>query len=174
MKKLLSIGFLGVLMVFVAVSAMASVYDGPYSGNDSESALELLYGPNIDLLAKYDDIEKGGYWNPGPNGFSVTLTNFKSGTWSYTGGYISGYKALYVVVKGGPQYKVYKLNPFDFSQNYGPTAWDTVGLLNPGGKQPDVSHISFYGKQVPLPASAFLMGSALLGLFGIRRAREKK
>jgi hypothetical protein len=92
-----------------------------------------------------------------------------SGTWEYTG---SDYTVEYIAIKAG-KFTVY------YATDGNSGEWNTediwVGRKKP--HHPNLSHISLYGSTlsaertipVPIPAAAWLLGTGLVGIIGIRR-----
>jgi hypothetical protein len=91
-----------------------------------------------------------------------------TGTWS-----LPGYLVDYISVKAAREFLLYKLPTPGASGT-----WSTLGLLTGGGKQPEMSHIQFYGTRgaeppvVPEPATWAMMiaGFGLVGAAMRRRS----
>jgi len=125
------------------------------SGNDKEASVEAalaaalgLTSIDLTLLGKSD----GGYG---------TAVSGKSGTWSVPG------IVSYLTVKAANSYLIFDAG------NAMTGSWTTMGILNNGGNQPNVSHISYWSgsvEVVPLPAGGFLLLTAL-GALALRRKR---
>jgi hypothetical protein len=150
----------------------AQACDGQFSGNDSAVALN-----NVDLFG-YDDwqfLQKkdigGGMDTSIDVGLSVTTTNgAQSGSWTVTSDLSSLYNNIAVVLKGGPNWVAYLYDP---AINGGD--WTTAGLINGGGRQPDLSHLSLYARAaVPEPTTMLLLGAGLVGLAGFGRKKVFK
>lgn len=92
----------------------------------------------------------------------------KSGTWSVSSW--AGIAQAMLVVKGADGFIAYLM---DLSATSG--SWNTLGLVNNGGKQPEISHLSLYTTSgpapIPLPAAGFLLLGALGGLAALRRRK---
>jgi len=139
-------------------------------------------------LAKFDVSDDGypaGTWLDGDapgdysGAFTITFTDGMSGSWTFNPNLVTGLGAnpvlfpSYIAVKGGDGYLIYTLDPTVDSVSGN---WSTEGLSVGSGNTPALSHISFYdtGTVVPLPAAAWLFGSALLGMAGIGARRQSK
>lgn len=138
------------------------------SGNDKEPAVESalaaalsLSSIDLKLLGKSD----GGYGSP---------VSGKSGMWS-TPDIVS-----YFTVKAANSFIL-----FD-GANLAAGSWSTSGILNNGGKQPTVSHISYWKtdqgtppdnqdppSSVPLPAAGWLLLAGIGGMAAMRRRRTR-
>ena len=80
----------------------------------------------------------------------------------------------FITVKAGNQFKLYQFTP---AVNSGD--WDTVGLKNNGGQQPNLSHMSLWtlsGQQseTPEPSTIVFLGAGLVGLGVARKFRAAK
>lgn len=98
---------------------------------------------------------------------ALDLTGTKSGNWSIDLTKLTGFSDFAIGLKAGNGYGVFALGD------------DTAGTWS---ISKDISHANLYGKTsspgptpVPLPAAAWLFGSALLGIGGIgyRRGTRK-
>lgn len=171
-----------ILALMATQSAVAMTYLGKVvSDNDPfPGDLKLTIGEvEIDspALAKWEN----GSWDPDSlEGYSSLFTvdggDGYSGEWTFTPA--SGFlEPHYLVVKASNEYAVWEITAAE-RQADGSLAgtWETTHLVNGGGNQPDLSHLSFYntGSEVPLPAAAWLFGSAMLGLAGIGYRRKAK
>jgi hypothetical protein len=98
-----------------------------------------------------------------------SVDKLSSGTWESS---LLGVD--YVTVKAGRKFSVFSVD------HLGSGEWNTFDITNKKGIPKDLSHISFWSKstpptppgdgaQVPEPATIFLLGSGLLGLFGFRK-----
>jgi hypothetical protein len=135
---------------------------GIYDGNDT--GIKTIDGLGVTMIGKYgvDDHSEdfGGFSISGPG---------KTGEWFNP----NNLKVDYITFKAGTQFIVYDVNSQTYSNGDGQW-WSTAGLLNDGGKQPDLSHITFWSKTpVPVPAAVWLLGTGLAGLVGIRRKMKK-
>jgi len=99
--------------------------------------------------------------------FALTDASGKSGTWNVLDDSIL---IKYITVKAANGFALYELS--GDGANSG--VFTTLGLLNNGGKRPNVSHISFWQagatSAVPEPATWALMMFGFAGIgFGMRR-----
>lgn len=113
--------------------------------------------------------------------FSITFNrDKKSGTWVLDAGYKFDPTKMYAfAIKGGNGNGENGIANIVYlmDTNFRGGTWKTSGLLNQNN-QPGLSHIVLLGTgnltAVPLPAAAYLFGSALLGMAGIGYRRKNK
>lgn len=110
--------------------------------------------------------------------FSITVnSDKKSGTWMLDKNYTFDPTHQYAfAIKGGNGDVPNLVYLMQTGSNTG--TWKTDGLFNGGENVPGLSNIRLLGtgelKTVPLPAAAYLFGSALLGMAGIGYRRKSK
>jgi hypothetical protein len=142
------------------------------SGNDHLDTVEAaiaaatgvdLSSLNLVLYGKSDDDPSLFSFSPNANPNSGKSTN-----WTV----LDGTPIKYVTVKGSTFFKVYELTGAGASLG---TAYSTLGILNGGGQQPKISHLSFWTapSAVPEPATwaMLLIGFAGMGMV-MRRSRR--
>lgn len=145
--------------------------------DNNDSAAELnagsgFFGNKDWILADKSDSA------PLISGMTLNFTgaNLKVGNWSVSS--FASYTKAILVVKGGAEGWVAYL--LDLTKLSG--TWSTADILNGGGKQPDMSHLSLYVADldenlnvvtpVPVPASALLLLGAMGALTALRRWRK--
>ena len=168
---LVAVGLLGVSVQTSSAAVVAScalnsglscIVNGPdygsgNSGNDKEESVEAALADalgiaslDLTLLGKSD----AGYGS---------AASGKSGSWSTPDA------VAYFTVKAANSYIIY--DGFDATSG----SWSTMGILNKGGQQPDVSHISYWTTGIataPLPAAAWMLIAAVGGLVAMRRRKN--
>ena len=96
----------------------------------------------------------------------MTPTSGTDGTWSVNDGTLISY----ITVKAANSFALYELAPPSSTGDY-----TTLGILNNGGEQPDLSHLTFWTSEVPNevpePSTVALM---LLGSVGMIALKKKK
>lgn len=125
------------------------------SGNDKEASVEAALAAALGLTSiDLTLLGKSGSFGPAVSG--------KSGTWTVPSA------VSYVTVKAANSYLIFN------GGNALTGPWSTMGIINGGGNQPNVSHISYWSggpaQVIPLPAGGVLLLTGLLAL-GLRRRR---
>jgi len=172
-------------VTLLAAPAQAVTLVGVFGGNDPFGGQQKgLYGTfgNYKIaspsLAKCDVPESSlsCHWENGgvagedyTSAFSVEFNGGKSGTWSFTPEAGLTHSPAYLAVKASTSWALYALH--DASGG----SWSTADITNPGGRQPDVSHLSFYNSvaPIPLPAAGWLLVAGLGGL-AVARGRAER
>jgi hypothetical protein len=153
------------------ISGISNAYpgggDGLYDnsgGGDSEAKVEeAIFGATGMMV----DISLYGKSDSNPTLFSFTPTDptsAQSGTWQV----LDGTSIAYITIKAANSYALYQVNSSSGT-------FTTAGILNNGGQQPNVSHISFWTADttpVPEPATVILMGAGLIAAGAYRRFRK--
>lgn len=136
---------------------------GIYIGNDTK--IENIDNNAVTMVGKVDIDE------PSESFGGFTSTSGKLGTWTAP----AGVNVDYISIKAGTGFIVYDVHSKTYLAS-GTNWWSTSGLVNNGGKQPNLSHISFWSKTqtpVPAPTALWLLGTGLAGLVGVRRKMKK-
>lgn len=119
---------------------------------------------NLTLYGKSDD-------NPSLFTFSPNLDPASGNSTNWT--VLNGTLIKYVVVKAALQIKIYELPGLGASTGIN---FNTLGMTNPGGRRPDISHLAFYtaGTAVPEPYTWALLiaGFGAIGT-AMRRRRSR-
>lgn len=183
----LGFGLLAAPAQAVPASNTDGVFVGDFSGNDPFGQGQggglfgdyngtLIESPSLikcSAAVGVCDGEDGAFGPVYDGAFTFTRDDNegRSGTWTYNPDGDEPRLPHYMAIKAGTGWTLWDISGFDYGVAQ---VWDTVGLLNNGGQQPGVSHISFYNSEstvVPLPAAGWLLisGVAGLGLFGRRK-----
>jgi hypothetical protein len=148
----------------VAPARSATIYLGTFPGNDWESAVEAAIASatgtavNITLYDKSD----GG---PLLTSFTPSLSgDLFNGTWDV---FDNAVGISFLTVKASNSFALYQYNA---PVNSG--GWSTEEILNGGGRQPALSHLTLWTSEVPEPGTFALLGLALIaGVVLHRRLR---
>lgn len=110
--------------------------------------------------------------------FTSAASTEKNGTWSLGLNNNALIQALVISVKGGNGWSAYLFDPANLASSFSGT-WSTLGLLNNGGNQPSISHISAYyvvGQQPPqpIPTPALIPGAIGVSAALLRKRKQKK
>ncbi len=162
--------FVGTLM-----DAGGLVCEGVFSGNDSNQineSTELFDLTGWKELTKIDG-------SSGENNI-VTVSNLggKNYSWAFKDAFKHlEISELFFSVKGGDSFSAYLWDGETTSGTF-----NTQGIVNGGGKAPDLSHISFYYRNetysnpnttpVPTPAAILPVLTALFGVAAKRKRRD--
>jgi len=127
------------------------------SGNDHEGDVEdyIAQATGLDVdLTLYGKSDDGTAVR-----FNFTGLGTKDGTWDVVDPTV---KIAYVTVKAGSGYAIYDVG------GVGDAFWTTSGILNGGGKQPKLSHLSFWTvptSSVPEPTTwlTLIAGFGMIG-----------
>ncbi len=191
MKRVIFGCCLAVALLFLSLPARAGVIDQSapsysgtfmfvYQGNDNHKGLTAMltmindwfrntgnyegdYLNSLELLDKFSE-------SPSEKGIvDLTFANRKGGAWTSTE------PIEFYAVKGGNVVAMYWL---EHGADSG--LWSTEHLINGGGNQPDLSHLSIFNPlarfntvPTPEPASLLLLGGGLLGLAILRRRARR-
>jgi hypothetical protein len=179
------------LMAFILAGMVSTTYAGPVSinlstttvtfgENPSQAAINAiiipLMSPSVEL---YKD-EVGPEFGMLAGSYKTTYT-FVSGdpeeaVIKYTGGTIVGPTA-YLLAKDGNANDTNPATHAWYLYNLTALGWTGVEDITITGLWPaqgSFSHVTLYGTTpVPIPAAAWLFGSGMLGLIGVRRRMKK-
>jgi len=177
------------LMAFIMAGMVSSANAGPVyidlftptvaSGEETSQAEIItiilpLISPAVELYKDEEGLEFGML----AGSYETTYTYMpdpEEAAIKYTGGTIVGPTA-YLLAKDG---LANDMNPDThawYLYNLTALGWTGVEDITITGLWPDqgaFSHVTLYGTPVPIPAAAWLLGSGMLGLLGIRRRMIK-
>lgn len=142
---------------------------GAYTGNDSNQDLNGLFG--FDWGSELLKAEEENNFEDGA--LDISGGGNTSGTWSLAGFDFSAYDELMFVVKGGTTFSAYLWDGVTTSGT-----WNTLGIINNGGRNPGISHFAVYGvpgdeppTEVPEPLATLGLVAVAGGLLTLRRQR---
>lgn len=161
-KQILAV--LSIAFFLAPLASSATIYLGTFSGNDWESAVEAAItsatGTAVNITL-YDKSDEGPLLTSFTPAFSDELFN---GTWDVMDNTIG---ISFLTVKASNSFALYQFDP---PVNSG--GWSTAEIINGGGRQPALSHLTFWTSEVPEPGTFALLGLALIaGAIFHRRLR---
>jgi hypothetical protein len=127
------------------------------SGEGGKTEYEAFLGADYELLAK----EEEGAYEGIVGALDVTGINFNSGQYQIDYSLLSSFTNFVFILKRGEGNIVNDWIIFDLDGSE-QGLWELI----PSDSQA-LSHAAIYGTVVPIPAAAWLFGSALVGLAGI-------
>lgn len=144
----------------------ATACAGIFGGNDSNQDLNGLF--SVDNWTEILKLNSNGDTETA-NGITLTV-NSSSKTWSVDT--YAGNDPVMFVLKGGPTFSAFLMDTSVLSGS-----WDNLSMLKGNGNtDAGLSHWTIYSggtTVVPLPAAAWLFGSALLGVVGLGYRRKR-
>lgn len=152
---------------FTIGEADASMCEGAYRGNDSNSELDGIFDIN-----GWTEIAKVEMRKNRSGSFTTgSLTVNRNGTWSVSSW--GNNSPVMAVIKGGNTFSAYLLG--DLTATFG--TWNTDGVLKGNNRPgPGLSHLTIYSGDptptpIPLPAAGWMLLAGLGGLVAMRRRK---
>jgi len=143
------------------------IYLGTYAGNDNITLITKVLTDNAYPITGVNVLGKSDGSFPGFTCDGCNNSTF--GTWTYDG---RDGQIAFMVLKASSQWALYALkDPFVADKLY---KWNTADLINGGGNQPEISHLTGVtgSSTVPETSPFILIGIGVLFLgflrFGIR------
>lgn len=148
----------------------ATACNGVFSGNDSNSNLDGIFG-----MTGWNELFKlnGGSGTAGADGIELTVSDNNDGkSWRINS--YGGFDSVMFVMKGGPSFSAFLMNTSILSGS-----WDNLSMFTGGNNAKPgagLSHWTVYANSnpapIPLPAAGLLLITALGGLAAMRRRRN--
>ncbi|SEM01166.1 VPLPA-CTERM protein sorting domain-containing protein [Syntrophus gentianae] len=178
------------LMTFIMAGMVASANAGPVyinlstptvaSGEETSQAeintiILPLISPAVELYKDEVGSESGMLAGSYKTTYTFMMSEPEEAVITYTGGTIVGPTA-YLLTKDGLANDTNPATHAWYLYNLTALGWTGVEDITITGLWPDqgaFSHVTLYGTPVPVPAAAWLLGSGMLGLLGIRRRMKK-